>query len=433
MSRAVRIVYPLLWSRPGRQACREQTIKTVAALARRGHALTLLMPQGPGDPDLTAAELRDWHGVSGEFRLVQGRSRWAGTSLMHSLMWLRQVRSDPELADADLLYSRIPAMFALGQLAPLPFATDHYRPWPDDLPAIRPLVRRTSRHPRCLGLILHSEHAADAYRRVGIDEARILVAHNGADLAIEPPPTKEAARSALGLPADRPIALYAGRINAEKGLDQILALADLRRDVLFVLVGSEGEGPIERQAAQRPNVRIVPWALPAALPDWLHAADVLLIPASRAPLMRHRSCVLPLKLFGYLAAGRPILAPDSPDTAELLKHEETALLVEPDRPAAAAAALDRLLRDRGLAERLGAQARALAGGLGWDDRAGKISAFLQARLLVAGESRRAAQRSLYSSTVNPISAASTGAAQAPAQAGNWPTSAATVSAPSATK
>jgi glycosyltransferase involved in cell wall biosynthesis len=110
----------------------------------------------------------------------------------------------------------------------------------------------------------------------------------------------------LGLPADRPIAVYAGRINAEKGLDQILDLAAMRPEVLFLLVGSEGDGPIEREAAGRGNVRILPWAEPASLPAWLQAADVLLIPPSRAPLQRFRNCVLPMKLFAYLAAGRPI-------------------------------------------------------------------------------------------------------------------------------
>ena len=33
----MRILYPLLWSRPDRKACREQTMSTAAALARRGH------------------------------------------------------------------------------------------------------------------------------------------------------------------------------------------------------------------------------------------------------------------------------------------------------------------------------------------------------------------------------------------------------------
>ncbi|HYD14598.1 MAG TPA: glycosyltransferase family 4 protein [Allosphingosinicella sp.] len=376
----MRLLYPLMWSRPDRKACREQSVNTVAALARRGVEATLLMPRGAGDPVLTAADLRDWFGVEGEFSLVQRESRWAGEALGRTLFWLRQVFRDPEVGQADLLYSRIPAMLGMGARAPLPFAVDHYRPWPDDLPAIRPLVRRTARSPVCLGFVLHSEFAAGAYRRAGVPGEKLLVAHNGAEpRRMGPPAAKAGVRTALGLDPNRFTAVYAGRVNAQKGLDALLALADLRPETLFLLVGSEGEGPVETDARRRPNVRVVPWQEPAALPAWLHAADVLLIPPSRAPLEQFRNCVLPLKLFSYLAAGRPILAPEAPDTAELLTDGENALLVPPGDPAAAAAALDRL-REPALADRLGAAALARSGELTWDRRAEKIEAFLKARL-----------------------------------------------------
>jgi glycosyltransferase involved in cell wall biosynthesis len=136
---------------------------------------------------------------------------------------------------------------------------------------------------------------------------------------------------------------------------------------------------------------------------------MLLVPPSRAPLERFRHSVLPMKLFAYFAAGRPILAPRLPDTAELLVHERTALLVAPDDSRQAAAALDRLIAEPELAARLGADARRLADGLSWDHRAAKIEAFLEARL--------AAQRSAYSRTVTPPSRTIAGAAQAPKAAG----------------
>jgi len=376
----VRIVYPLLWSRPDRKACRQQSMSTVAALAQRGHEVTLLMPRGENDPALGPADLRAYFQVEGDFALVQRPSRWAGEALVRTLLWLRQVFRDPALGGADLLYSRIPAMLGIGARPPVPFATDQYRPWPDDWPAIRPLVRRTARQHKCLGLILHSAYAARAYDRAGVDPAKILVAHNGAQPADRLPPLKDAARAALGLPADRATAVYAGRVNAQKGLDQLLSLADLRPDVLFLLVGSEGEGPIEAAARLRANVRIVPWQAPDALPVWLAAADVLLVPASRAPLEKYRNCVLPLKLFAYLAAGRPILAPATPDTAELLRDGDNALLVPPGDPAAAATALDRILNAPGLAASLSESALAAARELTWDRRAEKIETFLEARL-----------------------------------------------------
>lgn len=370
----MRLVYPMIWSRLDRKADRQQSVGTAAALARAGAEVTLVLPRGEADPELSAGDLREWFAVDGDFRVVQRPSRWAGEALGRTLMWLRQLSGDPLLDDADLLYARIPALLGVGARLPLPFALDLYRPWPDDWPWIRPLVRRTAGSERCLGLVMHSNYAADAYRRTGVPDEKILVAHNGAD------PIPASSTKAVDLLRDRPIALYAGRVNAQKGLDQILALARLRPGVLFVLVGSEGEGSIEAEASAIPNVRIIPWQAPADLPNWLAAADVLLIPPSRAPLETFRNCVLPLKLFSYLAAGKPILAPRAPDTAELLRDGKNALLVPPGRPDLAAEALDRLLGDEDLSSRLGLAALADAALLTWDERARRILAFLEERL-----------------------------------------------------
>jgi glycosyltransferase involved in cell wall biosynthesis len=173
-----------------------------------------------------------------------------------------------------------------------------------------------------------------------------------------------------------------------KGLDQLLALADARPETLFLLIGSEGEGPIEAETAKRPNMRVIPWQPPSALPPYLYAADLLVIPPSSAPLEQFGNCVLPLKTFTYLAAGRPILAPALPDTAELLRDGDNALLVPPDRPEAAAAALDRIASEPDLAAALGRAATGTAEALSWDSRAARIAAFLEKGLArVEGEVR----------------------------------------------
>src|SRR5262249_43065578 len=83
----------------------------------------------------------------------------------------------------------------------------------------------------------------------------------------------------------------------------------------FILVGSEGDGPVEAAAHQIPNVSLVPWQPFGQLPPWLYAADVLLIPPSLDPLRRHGNTVLPIKLFLYLGAGRALLAPRAPPPA----------------------------------------------------------------------------------------------------------------------
>jgi glycosyltransferase involved in cell wall biosynthesis len=375
----MRLIYPLLWSRLGRKADQEQSVSTAAAFGRAGAEITLVMPQGPSDPALDADALRAWFQVEGSFDLVQRRTRFRGVHFPMSALWYLEVARTGLVKGADILYSRMPAAFAAGGASPIPFAVEHYRLWPDRLPILRPAIRRTAQRRHCLGFILHSDFAARSYRRIGVPDEKLLVAHNGVDLARAlPRRTPAEARAALGLPDGRPVALYAGRLAARKGLDRLLAMARLRPEIRFVLVGSEREGEIERAAAGLSNVDVRPWAAPDVLPLWLQAADVLLIPPSSAPLDRYGDCVLPMKTFAYLAAARPILAPASPDTAELLRDGETARLVPPDDPEAAAAALAALVADVGLRQRLGEGAAALAETLTWDRRAEKILGFLEA-------------------------------------------------------
>ena len=383
----MRLIYPVLWPRLGRDASQEQSVKTAAALARHGVEVELVLPRGRRDPELGARDLRSWFAVEGDFRVSQVPTPWAGPKLVSSCFWLLQLFRSRRLRSADLLYSRVPAMIGAGQICPIPFATEQYRLWPDEWPFLRRHVRRTAAHRRCLGYILHSDYAAQSYRRAGVPEARLLVAHNGADPGASPI-GRARARERIGLPAGAAIAVYAGRLNARKGLDQVLALADLRPETLFLLVGSEGEGPVEAEARRRPNVRIVPWQGPEGLPAFLAAADILLIPASSEPLERFGNSVLPMKTFAYLAAGRPIVAPRTPDLDGLLVDGRNALLVGPGDPREAAFALDRILADPALAASLGAGAAETASGFGWDSRAGRIAAFLRRRLAEARDAER---------------------------------------------
>lgn len=377
----MRIAYPVDWSAPDRGAAIEQTLATASALTRHGAQVTLIAPRRAHDPAFTPQSLAEAAGHPADFALVQRDSRHVGPQIIPSALWFLRACRDPEVERADVVLTRIPALLGLGRRLPRPFVFDHYRPWPDRWPIARPLMKATLTDRRCLGVISHSAYAADSYLRLGVAERGLLVAHNGYDPArLGPDPGQAEARARLELEPG-PLAVYAGRINATKGLGEVLAMARLAPDVRVLLVGSEGEGEVEQAARQLPNVVVVGWQSPEALGLYLRAADVLLIPPSRAPLERFGNCVLPLKTFQYLAAGRAILAPRAPDTAELLIDGQTAMLTEPT-PQAAAEGLQRLVADQKLRDRLAANARARAGRLTWDHRAERILEFLRARLAV---------------------------------------------------
>ncbi|MGM0577791.1 MAG: glycosyltransferase [Myxococcota bacterium] len=286
--------------------------------------------------------------------------------------------------DADVVYTRnLPVVLAALRLTDRPVIYETYRPWPDQSRRMKMLFRRLRREPRFAGAILHSELAASSYRRLGFEDERLLVAHNGYDPDLVGEPVhQEVARLRLGLPVDRPVAVYAGHVSPDKGIGLLLDMVEALPDVHLVLVGSKGRGPIERRAEGMPNVTVVGWQAFRDTVPYLYAADVLLIPPTRGPLERVGNTVLPIKTFLYMATGRAILAPDGPDLREVLVDGENARLVPPDAPAAAVAALRGLVEDDALRERLGEAARADAAARTWLRRAERVLCFLEERLEV---------------------------------------------------
>lgn len=381
----MRILYSFDSPVPNTGADTEQVVNTVAALARQGLAMELLVPgpvTGPGD----AAALREYYQVSGDFTVHQLALRWKGLRGPEKWSHARRGPRHPAARAADLIYTRnLPAAWTMLR-AGHRVAYEHFRPWGDQLPPLQPFLRAVLRHPRLLAALFHSEHALTSYRRLGVPEARLLVAHNGwAPERMEPRLSRAAARARLGLPPNRFTVVYSGRMNARKGLEILLEAAALAPEIGMVLIGSEGEGPVERAARAHPNVTVVPWLKFRDLAPWLYAADALIVPPSLAPLERHGNTVLPIKLFLYLAAGRVLVAPRAPDTAELLQDGVNAALVPAGDVRATVATLRAVAADPARAERLGAGALATAADLTWDARGARIAGFLARRLEAGAE------------------------------------------------
>jgi hypothetical protein len=81
-----------------------------------------------------------------------------------------------------------------------------------------------------------------------------------------------------------------------------------------------------------------------------------------------------------MASGRPILAGNTPDVREVLRHGENAFLCKPDDPDALVAAVGTLLGDPAMAGRLAATALADSANFTWRARARKIADILAERL-----------------------------------------------------
>lgn len=353
----------------------------MAALARRGHQVTALLPRPRGQPGISADALRDKYKVTGDLRVQHIEVPFADNIAVRKAWYAGYVSRGGALPAHDVVYTRNSATFVALIARGLRAVYDTHRAWPDHVRPSRPLFRAVMQRDNFVGALFHSAYARDSYVRLGVDPMRLRTIRNGYDPARFASDVSAAdARRALGLPLDRKLVVYTGHISKLKGLDTLLGLAERTPEALFLMVGSEGDGMVERAAKRHDNVRVLPWQPYQVAAQYMVSADVLVLPPSSVGLKVAGHTVLPMKLFGYLAAGRALLAPATPDVQELLVDGDNAVLVEPGNIEAAAQALDELLRDDDKRARMAARARATGAELTWDARAEKIEAFLIERL-----------------------------------------------------
>ena len=233
--------------------------------------------------------------------------------------------------------------------------------------------------------------AADLASRLGApaDPPFTLIAPDGVDLSrYQDLPGPQAARASLeefSQRGPRFTAGYTGHLYAGRGVELLLELAGLLPEVDFLLAGGE-PGDVARlrgeiQSRGLGNVIATGFIPNADLPRYQAACDVLLMPyqkrvaaSSGGDIARYLS---PMKLFEYLACGRPILSSDLPVFAEVL-NPGNSISLPCDDARAWAAALVALQNDPPRRDALGVQARQDAAHYTWEGRARRILAGLEA-------------------------------------------------------
>jgi glycosyltransferase involved in cell wall biosynthesis len=179
--------------------------------------------------------------------------------------------------------------------------------------------------------------------------------------------------------ADGPVT-YLGNFHPWKGVEILVQAIACAPGLQLTLVGGE-PGARARIAALAGDlgvtnrVRLVGPVPPPQRWRYLAEASVCVLPLTRSVF--GTSFTSPLKLFEYMAAGRPIVASDLPTLREVLQDGENALLVPPEDPPALAAAIQRLRADRSLAERLASRAAKDVCAYTWEKRGKTILEFLQ--------------------------------------------------------
>ena len=158
------------------------------------------------------------------------------------------------------------------------------------------------------------------------------------------------------------IALYHGLIASERGADSLLEAAKLiDPGALVFLLGpidpiydKELRARIDKEGLEG-RVVIHPMVRPQELSGFVLSADVGLAILMNDCLNSYYCA--PTKLYGYLAAGLPVVTSDFPGLKEVVEEERVGLCVDPDDPVAIANAINRLLADDGLRAEMARNAR----------------------------------------------------------------------------
>jgi glycosyltransferase involved in cell wall biosynthesis len=209
------------------------------------------------------------------------------------------------------------------------------------------LARRTT------ALVAVGERVRDELLGAGIGRSdQYVVIPPG--VALEARPDRVSARNGLGLPLNRPLVLFVGRLTAVKRPDRLIeAMAlvlDTRPDAVLAIAG-EGELLEETRSRAEPlgeSVRFLGWQRDIA--GLYAAADCMVLTSDNEGM--------PVTLIEAAMAGVPSVTTDVGSAREVVLDGVTGLVVAPDA-AAVADGLVRLL-DNDLRHRMGAAARARA-------------------------------------------------------------------------
>lgn len=381
------ILYPSDIRLPLERANGIQTMETCAALAARGHDVHLLVRP---DTHVPPREPLAYYGLPPAPRLRVARApvfgppavRRAGylaralPAVLAGRRWDVVLTRDLGLADVALRFpawSRPPVVYESHGHAPTR-AEMLPRMVPDGRGAGRLKINRLQRRERRVWraaegyVTITGVHAAELRDRFG-PRPRVAVAPSGVRLA--GPPTYAAPRR-----TGPPVVAYAGHFYAWKGADVLVEALALLPGVRGLFIGGlPGESDGARLRARTRDrglagrVTFTGLVPPPEVAGLLSGADVLVLPTVDTPYARYTS---PLKLFEYMAAGRPVVASDLPPLREVVEHGRTAFLVPPGDPQALAAGVRTLLDDPAAAQRMARAALDRVADYSWERRAERL-------------------------------------------------------------
>lgn len=163
-----------------------------------------------------------------------------------------------------------------------------------------------------------SEKMVQRLHDKGVQPSRTVQFLNWVDVsAIHPKPRPDpnnTIRQMLGVSVDQTLILYAGNIGQKQGIDVVIDAARRlahRKDLFFGMIGAGAAlAQLKSQSQDLDQVRWLPLQPLELLNELLNAADIHVLPQR----VDAADLVMPSKLTGMLASGRPVIGTAEADT-----------------------------------------------------------------------------------------------------------------------
>ena len=170
-------------------------------------------------------------------------------------------------------------------------------------------------------------------RTKGVPDDRLTVIHNWADTDLIVPESKSNPFSATYHLEDRFVVMHSGNVGANSRLEKLIEAADRLKDyvdIQFVIIGDGiAKARLVHMAQELglSNVLFLPYQPKEMLRYSLSSADVSLV----SMIDGLTGYVIPSKLYGIMASGRPVIAAVNPacETAEIIREAQCGLIVRP--------------------------------------------------------------------------------------------------------
>lgn len=336
---------------PSRAANSVHVMRMCDAFAMHGHEVTLTVPNR-AERDRLESDLFAYYGTSESFRIEVGP--WPsvrGRSLVFALNSAHSARREKP----DLVYGRMLEACAVAAYLGLPTVFEAHAPVSERGRIANWLFGLMIRQPSFRHLVVISQALREQFR-LDFPElgSRIRVAPDAAN----PPESSLASKQQNG--SGNLQVGYVGSLYRGRGIDLIETMAIRCPWADFHLVGgSDPEIEELRQKGLPKNLFCHGYCQPSLVSQRLAGFDMLLAPYQRQVAVFGGTgdtsrWMSPLKIFEYMAVGKPILASDLPVLREVL-NDDNSVLVSPDDPEQWIAALERL-RSVDLRKRLGERA-----------------------------------------------------------------------------